>query len=53
MEGRVSWTGSADEVAERIEQWRSVGATHLSINTMRAGCASVADHLAALDSIQH
>jgi probable F420-dependent oxidoreductase len=51
MEGRASWHGSADEVAARVEQWRAAGATHLSINTMRAGLDSVDDHLTALDSL--
>jgi probable F420-dependent oxidoreductase len=51
MEGRASWHGSADEVVASVEQWRAVGATHLSINTMRAGFSSVDDHLAALESV--
>lgn len=51
MEGRVSWESGADEVVGRIEQWRAVGATHVSINTMNAGFTSVDDHLAALESV--
>ncbi len=51
MEGRVKWRGSADELVGRVEAWRSAGATHVSIDTMRAGFGSVDDHLAALDSI--
>lgn len=51
MEGRVSWHGGADEVATQLERWREVGATHVSVNTMKAGCTSVDDHLAALESI--
>jgi probable F420-dependent oxidoreductase len=51
MEGRASWHGSADQVVERAEQWRAIGATHLSINTMNAGLSSVDDHLVALDSL--
>jgi len=51
MEGRVSWRVDADEVVTRAEQWRVVGATHLSINTMNAGLNSVDDHLAALGSL--
>ena len=50
MEGRASWHGSADELVARVEQWRDRGATHLAINTMRAGLKSVDEHLAALDS---
>jgi alkanesulfonate monooxygenase SsuD/methylene tetrahydromethanopterin reductase-like flavin-dependent oxidoreductase (luciferase family) len=48
MEGRVSWQGSPDELAKQARQWRDAGATHLSVNTMRAGLASVDDHLTAL-----
>jgi probable F420-dependent oxidoreductase len=48
MEGRVSWREGADGVASAVAQWRDAGATHVSINTMGAGLASVDDHLAAL-----
>ncbi len=48
MEGRVAWQGNPEELAKQARQWRDAGATHLSVNTMRAGLASVDDHLAAL-----
>ncbi len=49
MEGRVSWSERGpDEVARRVGKWRDAGATHVSVNTMGAGLASVDDHLAAL-----
>jgi hypothetical protein len=48
MEGRVSWRGDAAKVAERAQQWQAAGATHLAVNTMGAGLASLDDHLAAL-----
>ena len=48
MEGRVTWRGDAGQLAEAAEQWRQAGATHLSVNTMGAGLATVDDHLAAL-----
>jgi hypothetical protein len=48
MEGRVDWRGDAADLAERVGRWRVVGATHLSINTMHAGLATVDDHLGAL-----
>lgn len=51
MEGRANWHGSADQVAKRVQQWRATGATHLAINTMKAGLSSVEDHVAALDSL--
>jgi probable F420-dependent oxidoreductase len=50
MEGRVSWHGDPSEVAEQARAWREAGATHLSVNTMRAGLHTVDDHLAALES---
>jgi probable F420-dependent oxidoreductase len=51
MEGRASWKGDADEVAARVEEWRAAGASHVSINTMKAGFDSVDDHLAALEAL--
>jgi probable F420-dependent oxidoreductase len=49
MEGRVSWgEGGAEQLAEDVGRWRAVGATHVSVNTMRAGLGSVDGHLAAL-----
>ncbi|HEY1918951.1 MAG TPA: LLM class F420-dependent oxidoreductase [Streptosporangiaceae bacterium] len=52
MEGRVSWgEGGLDDVLEQAAQWRDAGATHVSVNTMRAGFASADDHLAALASV--
>jgi probable F420-dependent oxidoreductase len=50
MEGRVSWRGDAATLAERAGQWREAGATHLSVNTMGTGLATVDDHLAALEA---
>ena len=53
MEGRVPWTreGGLDIVLDHVERWRRTGASHLEINTMRAGFASVDDHLAALSNV--
>jgi probable F420-dependent oxidoreductase len=52
MEGRVSWGDhGAERVAERVASWRGAGATHVSVNTMGAGLASVDDHLAALSEV--
>jgi len=48
MEGRVTWTGDVGDLATKVAQWRQAGATHVSINTMRAGLATVDDHLAVL-----
>jgi len=51
MEGRVDATGDADDTVRQIERWRAEGATHVSINTMSAGFASVGDHLGALEAV--
>jgi probable F420-dependent oxidoreductase len=52
MEGRVSWgEGGAGALTEEIESWRQAGATHLSVNTMRAGFASIDDHIRALTQL--
>jgi len=48
MEGRVSWRGDASKLAEQAGRWREAGATHLAVNTMGAGLASLGDHLGAL-----
>jgi probable F420-dependent oxidoreductase len=51
MEGRVSWgEGGAQKLAEQVRKWSDAGATHLSVNTMGAGLASVDHHLDALGS---
>jgi probable F420-dependent oxidoreductase len=49
MEGRVSWAGSTAEVLAQAQAWRAAGASHLSVNTMGAGLATVDQHLAALE----
>src|SRR5882757_1956549 len=49
MEGRVSWRGDAGKLAGQADRWRDAGATHLAVNTMNAGLASVGDHLGALE----
>lgn len=49
MEGRVNWSaGGAETVGHHGERWRASGATHLTVNTMGAGLATVDDHIAAL-----
>ena len=45
----MSWT--ADGVAKLVDhvgRWEAVGSTHLSINTMGAGLATVDEHLEVL-----
>jgi len=48
MEGRVSWNGNPDDLADGLRVWAEAGASHISINTMNAGLVSVDDHLRAL-----
>jgi probable F420-dependent oxidoreductase len=50
MQGQVSWNGSAEDLAEGLRIWADAGASHVSINTMNAGLASVDQHLAALST---
>jgi probable F420-dependent oxidoreductase len=50
MEGRVSWRGNPEKLAEHAASWRAAGASHISVNTMGAGLATVDDHLAALEA---
>jgi probable F420-dependent oxidoreductase len=49
LEARIPYR-DGDPTAWRpvIEAWRQAGATHIGLNTMGAGLASAADHLAAL-----
>jgi len=48
MEGRITWRGDAGELAGQAARWQDAGASHVSINTMGAGLATLDDHLAAL-----
>jgi probable F420-dependent oxidoreductase len=49
MEGRVSWAdGGVDRLTDHVGRWQKAGASHVAINTMGAGLASVDDHLGVL-----
>ena len=51
MEGRINLgSQSSSSIDQQIAAWREAGATHLSINTMRAGFSTVDQHIAALAS---
>jgi probable F420-dependent oxidoreductase len=50
MEGRVSWRGSPEKLAEHAATWRAAGATHVSLNTMGAGLGAVDNHLSVLET---
>jgi probable F420-dependent oxidoreductase len=50
IEGRASWTkqGGTAKLLDHVGRWRAAGATHVSVNTMRAGLDTVDEHLAVL-----
>ncbi len=47
MEGRIP---AGDDTARFADKWRQAGATHLSVDTMRAGNADLRSHLNSLAS---
>ena len=51
MDGRVSWRGDIDLLADRLGQWQRAGASHVSVNTMGAGLGTADEHLSALTTI--
>ena len=40
--------GTPDDWASAVATWRSLGATHVGVNTMRAGLGSPGDHIEAI-----
>jgi len=49
IEGRITFgEGSAEGWMKDIDGWKKLGATHLSVNTMKAGLRSPADHIDAI-----
>jgi probable F420-dependent oxidoreductase len=49
IEGRVSADGGSPEKwREAVVRWKELGATHLSVNTMKAGLSTAAAHIAAI-----
>jgi hypothetical protein len=49
IEGRVSVSrGGPDDWRGEVEQWRALGATHVSVSTMRAGLATPQAHVDAV-----
>jgi probable F420-dependent oxidoreductase len=50
MEGRATWRGSPEKLAEQTRSWQEAGCTHMSVNTMGAGLRSVDEHLAVLEA---
>jgi probable F420-dependent oxidoreductase len=49
MEGRVTWRGSPEQLAEHAATWRDAGSSHISVNTMGAGLRTGDDPLGALE----
>lgn len=46
MEARVSMMDKSPDIwKQEFEDWRNLGATHISINTMRMGLSSPAEHI--------
>ncbi len=48
FEGRIQLTADADKVEKHLAGWREIGASHVSMDTMRLGFGSVEQHIAAL-----
>ncbi len=49
IEGRIGFAGTGpDDWRRSADEWRALGATHLSVATMRAGLASTAAHIEAV-----
>jgi probable F420-dependent oxidoreductase len=52
FEGRVDFgDGDLARLADHAGRWREAGASHLSVNTMAAGCAGVDGHIAAITAV--
>jgi probable F420-dependent oxidoreductase len=51
MEGRVTWQGDRQRVADELDHWAEAGATHVSVNTMGAGLHTVDEHLSVLEQV--
>ena len=49
IEARMSFgKGKADSWQKTIQEWKEIGATHLSLNTMRLGFSRASEHINAL-----
>ncbi|WP_197382111.1 LLM class F420-dependent oxidoreductase [Mycolicibacterium mengxianglii] len=51
MEGRVNFRGDVARAVDELAAWGDTGATHVSINTMNAGLATLDEHLTVLEDI--
>jgi probable F420-dependent oxidoreductase len=46
--GRVGWTGDLEALVGEIAEWRHLGASHVSVNTMNAGLPDLTAHVDVL-----
>lgn len=52
LEARLNFAdGGPDVWRQRLEEWRQAGASHVSMNTMRAGLETAGQHLAAIEQV--
>lgn len=52
LEARIPFgAGNPDEWLKLVRGWQSVGASHISFNTMGAGLASAGEHVRAIQRI--
>ena len=51
LEGRITWEGDLDRVRSQLDQWRDVGATHITINTMGSKPGPIDAHLQVLATV--
>jgi hypothetical protein len=54
MEGRITVRAAASasaSVAASVAAWEKAAATHVSVNTMRAGLGGVDGHIAVLSAV--
>ncbi len=53
IEGRVSLQGTTPDIRlKEAEAWGDLGASHLSVNTMRAGLRTPVDHISAIETFK-
>lgn len=48
FEGRIALGAGAEKLERHLAGWREVGASHVSLDTMRQGLSGVDEHIAAL-----
>jgi probable F420-dependent oxidoreductase len=48
LEPRLYYKDGPETWIKRMDEWRAVGATHITINTMGAGLETAADHIKAI-----